>query len=165
MTIQKFLLLKSQCTDSMKLEQEIFQNKFRNETHKLGVNIIYTYNWLNAFQSKLLKPQDLTSQQFNVLRILRGQHPKHASVKIIRERMLDKMSDASRIVEKLRLKGLVERVVSNIDRRECEVSITEKGLNLLAAIDKENESFDKNFSALTKEEIVRLNDLLDKLRG
>ncbi len=165
MMIQKFLLLKSQWPDFMKLEQEIFQNKFRNETHKLGVNLIYTYNWLNTFQSKLLKPQDLTSQQFNVLRILRGQHPKHASVKIIRERMLDKMSDASRIVEKLRLKGLVERVVSNIDRRECEVSITEKGLMLLAAIDKENENFDKNFSALTKEEIVRLNDLLDKLRG
>ncbi len=165
MMIQKFLLLKSQWPDFMKLEQEIFQNKFRNETHKLGVNLIYTYNWLNTFQSKLLKPQDLTSQQFNVLRILRGQHPKHASVKIIRERMLDKMSDASRIVEKLRLKGLVERVVSNIDRRECEVSITEKGLMLLAAIDKENENFDKIFSALTKEEIVRLNDLLDKLRG
>jgi DNA-binding MarR family transcriptional regulator len=149
----------------MKLEQEIFQNKFRNEAHKLGVNIIYTYNWLNTFQSKLLKPQELTSQQFNVLRILRGQHPKHASVKIIRERMLDKMSDASRIVEKLRLKGLVERVVSTIDRRECEVSITEKGLKVLAAIDKENENFDKIFSSLTQEELTRLNDLLDKLRG
>jgi DNA-binding MarR family transcriptional regulator len=79
--------------------------------------------------------------------------------------MLDKMSDASRIVEKLRLKGLVERVVSNIDRRECEVSITEKGLKILAAIDKENENFDKIFSSLTQEELTRLNDLLDKLRG
>lgn len=165
MIIQKFLLLKSQWTDTMKLEEEIFQNKFRNETHKLGVNIIFTYNWLNNFHSKQLKPLDITSQQFNVLRILRGQLPNHASVKLIRERMLDKMSDASRIVEKLRVKNLVERIVSNIDRRECEVRITEKGLKLLADIDKENETFEKIFSTLTQEEILKLNELLDKLRG
>ena len=88
----------------MELEKEINQKKFRNETHKLGVNIIYTFNWLNNIQSEFFKSSGITSQQFNVLRILRGQNPNPASVKLIRERMLDKMSDASRIVEKLRLK-------------------------------------------------------------
>lgn len=149
----------------MELEKEINQKKFRNEAHKLGVNLIYTFNWLNHIQSDFLKPSGITSQQFNVLRILRGQNPNPASVKLIRERMLDKMSDASRIVEKLRLKSFVERVTSAADRRECEVYITQKGLDLLAEIDKENDKQDKVFSNLSKEEIHQLNILLDKLRG
>jgi DNA-binding MarR family transcriptional regulator len=149
----------------MELEKEINQKKFRNEAHKLGVNLIYTFNWLNHIQSDFLKTSGITSQQFNVLRILRGQNPNPASVKLIRERMLDKMSDASRIVEKLRLKSFVERVTSANDRRECEVYITQKGLDLLAEIDKENDKQDKVFSHLSKEEINQLNILLDKLRG
>lgn len=91
----------------MELEKEISQKKFRNDAHKLGVNLIYTFNWLNAIQSDALKPYGITPQQFNVLRILRGQNSNPVSVKLIRERMLDKMSDASRIVEKLRLKKLI----------------------------------------------------------
>lgn len=149
----------------MELEKEINQKKFRNETHKLGVNIIYTFNWLNNIQSEFFKSSGITSQQFNVLRILRGQNPNPASVKLIRERMLDKMSDASRIVEKLRLKSYVDRVISTTDRRECKVYITQKGLDLLAEIDKENEKQDNVFSNLSKEEINQLNILLDKLRG
>src|SRR5450432_4716960 len=105
----------------MQLEKEINQKKFRNDAHKLGVNIIYTFGWLNNFQAALMKPFGITSQQFNVLRILRGQHPNPASVKLIRERMLDKMSDASRIVEKLRVKGFIDRKISADDRRACEV--------------------------------------------
>lgn len=149
----------------MELEKEINQKKFRNEAHKLGVNLIYTFNWLNHIQSDFFKSSGITSQQFNVLRILRGQNPNPASVKLIRERMLDKMSDASRIVEKLRLKSLVERVTSETDRRECEVYITQKGLDLLAEIDKENDKHDKVFSNLSNDEINQLNILLDKLRG
>ena len=149
----------------MELEKEIFQNKFRNAGHKLAINIYYTYNWLNSLHSALLKPQGLTSQQFNVLRILRGQNPNPASVKLIRERMLDKMSDASRIVEKLRVKGLVNRDISAADRRECEIFITDKGLKSLAEIDREDEKVDEIFSTLTEEEIQQLNMLLDKLRG
>jgi DNA-binding MarR family transcriptional regulator len=91
----------------MELEKEINQKKFRSPAHKLAVNLIYTFNWLNEYQVNLLKPFDITLQQFNVLRILRGQHPQPVNIKLIRERMLDKMSDASRIVEKLRLKKLV----------------------------------------------------------
>ena len=82
----------------MRLEDEIAQKQFRNQAHKLLVNIIYTYNWLMNYQQTMLKPHGITGQQFNVLRILRGQHPNPASIKLVRERMLDKMSDASRIV-------------------------------------------------------------------
>jgi DNA-binding MarR family transcriptional regulator len=149
----------------MELEKEINQKKFKSPAHKLAVNLIYTFNWLNEYQVNLLKPFDLTLQQFNVLRILRGQHPHPASVKLIRERMLDKMSDASRIVEKLRLKDLISRTTSNDDRRACEVNISQKGLELLDRIDRSEKDFEKNFSTLTEEEIERVNELLDKLRG
>ncbi len=148
----------------MELEKEINQTKFRNDAHKLAVNIVYTFNWLNSFHVSFLKPHDLTLQQFNVLRILRGQKD-HVSIKLIRERMLDKMSDASRIVEKLRVKNLVERNISSDDRRSCEVKITDKGLKILEKIDHENEKMDMIFSTLTIDEQKRLSDLLDKLRG
>src|SRR5437868_6045316 len=119
-----------QC-NNMELEKEINQKKFRSQQHKLAVNLIYTFNWLNEHQVNVLKPFDITLQQFNVLRILRGQHPQTASVKLIRERMLDKMSDASRIVEKLRVKGLLSRTTCPNDRRACEVVISQKGMELL----------------------------------
>jgi DNA-binding MarR family transcriptional regulator len=149
----------------MKLEDEIVQKTFLNESHKLGVNIIYTFNWINAFQTTLLKKYGLTPQQYNVLRILRGQHPKIANIKLVRERMLDKMSDASRIVEKLRGKGLLERQISELDRRSCDVTITDKGMELLAVIDKDDVSFGKLFNHLNSEQKKQLNELLDLLRG
>jgi DNA-binding MarR family transcriptional regulator len=148
----------------MGLEDDIGQKKFRNEAHKLGVNLIYTFNWVNTFHTDFLKPHKITSQQFNVLRILRGQHPNPASVKLIRERMLDKMSDASRIVEKLRVKGFVDRKISNDDRRVCDVIITEKGMSLLDKIDLDNNALDQLFSSLSQSEQKQLNLLLDKLR-
>ncbi len=149
----------------MKLEKEIRQKTFRNDSHKLGVNIIYTFNWMQSLHSDMLKEHKITYQQFNVLRILRGQQPHPASVKLIRERMLDKMSDASRIVEKLRVKGFVVRNISEDDRRSCEVQITDKGLQLLAKIDEHNDTYDIFFSQLSVFEIKELNRLLDKLRG
>lgn len=148
----------------MALEKEISQKKFQSETHRLSVNLIYTFNWLNAFHSSFLKPFKLTPQQFNVLRILRGQNPNPASVKLIRERMLDKMSDASRIVEKLRVKGFVERSVSLNDRRACEVVITDKGMKLLSKIDASSSTIDEIFSSLSQSDIKQMNALLDKLR-
>lgn len=149
----------------MELEKVINQKKFRSEAHKFGVNLIYTFNWANGFHGSLLKSFGITSQQFNVLRILRGQSPNPASVKLIRERMLDKMSDASRIVEKLRVKGLIDRKICPMDRRAADVVITDKGLQLLSKIDGQNESFDNIFSNLTSAELQQLNFLLDKLRG
>jgi DNA-binding MarR family transcriptional regulator len=151
--------------NKMELEREINQKKFRSQHHKLAVNIIYTFNWLNEFQVKILKPYDITLQQYNVLRILRGQHPNPASVKLIRERMLDKMSDASRIVEKLRVKGMLSRSTCPSDRRACEVIISQKGLDLLEKIDKHNENEDKVFCNLTTDEVAQMNVLLDKMRG
>ncbi len=149
----------------MELEKEINQKKFRSESHKLMVNIIYTFGWLNNQQSEFLKPYDITYQQFNVLRILRGQQMQPASIKLIRERMLDKMSDASRIVEKLRMKNLVERHICQHDRRSCQVFITQKGMDLLSTIDKLDQESDKQMSALSELEKKQLNDLLDKLRA
>ena len=149
----------------MELEKEINQKRFRSESHKLMVNIIYTFNWLNSRHYEFLKPFDITSQQFNVLRILRGQQSQPASIKLIRERMLDKMSDASRIVEKLRLKGLAERHICAHDRRSCQVFITQKGMDLLTEIDKLDDQMETFSAQLTAEEQMTLSLLLDKLRG
>lgn len=149
----------------MKLEEEISQNHFQNEYHKATVNLIYTYNWLVNYQIMYLKPYDITIQQFNILRILRGQHPQPATIKLIKERMLDKMSDASRIVEKLRVKELVERNICSSDRRNVDVCITEKGLELLAKLDSYSDEMNDRLSNLNEEEIKNLNTLLDKLRG
>lgn len=149
----------------MKLEDEISQKKFRSETHKLSVNLIYTYNWLISHQSTFLKKNGLTGQQFNILRILRGMNGKSASIKLLRERMLDKMSDASRIVEKLRVKGLIQRTTNTDDRRTCDVFITQKGLDLLAKIDEQNSVMDNFLSNLNDDQKKQLNDLLDDLRG
>ena len=148
----------------MKLEHEIKQSKFRNEYHKLAVNVIYTYGWLMNHQSKLLCNYGVTSNQYNILRILRGQHPNPASINLLKERMLDKMSDASRLVERLRAKGLVERNLSQEDRRRVDVVITENGLKLLNQIDKLNDKADSFFKNLTLGETHKLNELLDKLR-
>ena len=149
----------------MELEKEIDQSRFRNEAHKLGVNLLFTYGWFYNYVATMLKKYGITTQQFNVLRILRGHRPHPASIKFIRERMLDKMSDASRIVEKLRTKGLVERKTCPADRRSCEVVITPKGMQLLSRIDKEDPEMDKVFSRLSQPEIKQLNQLLDKMRG
>jgi DNA-binding MarR family transcriptional regulator len=149
----------------MRLEDEIHQKKFVDESSKLAVNLIFTYNWFNQRQSDFLKSFSITPQQFNVLRILRGMNGKPASVKLLRERMLDKMSDASRIVEKLRLKGMLERSVNTADRRACDVVITHKGLDLLSKIDIEIALFGEIFGSISEEEKQQLNLLLDRLRG
>lgn len=149
----------------MKLEEEINQKKFSSESQKLAVNIIYTFNWLNSRHASFFKGFGLTPQQFNVLRILRGMNGTPASIKLIRDRMLDKMSDTSRIIEKLRVKGLVKRSTSTSDRRSCEVVVTSKGLQLLESIDSSNSELDSIFSTLNESDMKRLNELLDNLRG
>jgi len=149
----------------MRIEEEISQEKFRNKHHKSAINIIFTFNWLHQKNMKLLKPFGLTIQQFNILRILRGQYPNPATIKLLKERMMDKMSDASRLVEKLRKKGLVERNVCSKDRRNVDVLITKEGLALLKKIDAKEKEFDKILSNLTSDEMDQLNYLLDKMRG
>jgi len=147
------------------LEEKIKQKKFRNVYHKLAINLVYTTNWLNEFSNSFLKKFELTQQQFNILRILRGQYPNPASVKLLVERMLDKQCDASRMIERLRLKGLLERKECPMNRRQVDIVITDAGLNLLAEIDKKQDEWDEVLKGLTTEEVEQLSDLLDKLRG
>jgi DNA-binding MarR family transcriptional regulator len=149
----------------MRLEEEIKTKEFRNENHKVIVNLIYTFNWLDTKAKNFFKKYDLTPQQFNILRILRGQHPKPCTINLLKDRMLDKMCDASRIVERLRLKELLERKQSEDDRRSVDIMISQKGLELLEEIDKNIDNFNNIVSTLSKEEMVKLNQLLDKARG
>lgn len=149
----------------MRLEEEIKQKEFKNEYAKSVVNLIYTFNWLDTQTRDFMKKFDITSQQFNILRILRGQQPAPATINLLKERMLDKMCDASRMVERLKTKTLVERRVCEKDRRAVDIFITKKGLELLAKIDKEIPDQEKLMKNLTATEIKQLNTLLDKLRG
>lgn len=149
----------------MKLEDEIQVKSFINEHHKLLVNLQFTNSWLQEILAKWLKPYGLTIQQFNVLRILRGQHPKPASINLIIERMVDKSSNVSRLVEKLRVKELIERQVNSFDRRHVDVAITNKGLSLLSQLDKTFEIVENKFKHLNENEAKTLNKLLDKFRN
>lgn len=152
--------------DSMRLEEEINQEKgFVDQRHKAVVNIMFTDGWIRGMLNDLLKPHDLTNQQYNVLRILRGSSPKPLSTSCIRSRMLDKMSDASRIVDRLVQKGLVNRKTCSADKRLVDVFITKEGLKLLETIDAQMESFNKKVITITEEEAQTLNVILDKLRG
>ena len=148
----------------MHLEDEIKQKKFRNEYQKAAVNLIFTTNWLQAKFAPLMKQFGLTVQQFNILRILRGQHPNPATINLLKERMLDKMSDASRLVDRLLEKGYLSRKICGIDRRRVDILITKEGLDLLEKIDVEEEKFYSGLNNLTPEETIMLNKLLDKFR-
>ena len=150
----------------MKLEEEIVQSKFKNEFQKAMINILFTSNWISTKNACLLKPYGLTVQQYNILRILRGQYPKPATIRLLTERMLDKMSNASRLVEKLRVKGYVARETCSEDRRQVNVVITQQGLDLLKEIDGRLDSLEQdNYRTITQEEAKELSRILDKLRG
>lgn len=149
----------------MRLEDEIQQKKFKTDQQKLAVNLLFTTHWLNGHYNAFFKNSDITTQQYNVLRILRGQYPNPCSIKLIKERMLDKMSDASRIVDKLKAKDLLIRRECPDDRRSVDIVITDKGLHLLESLDNIDEDFKGVFSTLSSDEINTLNNLLDKLRG
>lgn len=148
----------------MRLEDEIQQKKFKSIQQKVMLNLIYTTNWLTAKQDSLFKDSDITVQQYNVLRILRGQYPNPCSIKLIKERMLDRMSDTSRIVDKLFTKQLLHRNECPNDRRSVNVIISDKGLELLKSLDYIDDLSKQSLKSLTTEEINTLNTLLDKLR-
>lgn len=149
----------------MKLEKEIHQKSFKSPQQKLAINIFYSSGWLSAHYSAFFREHELTVQQFNVLRILRGQFPTHSSLKLIKERMLDRNSDASRIVDKLVQKGLILRTQCPDDRRSVNLLISEKGLALLTKLDFLDSAVEDIFSHLTASEVRMLNTLLDKMRG
>jgi DNA-binding MarR family transcriptional regulator len=147
----------------MKLEEEL-QSKFESEYHKLGVNIIYTQYYIHRRIQKLLKPHGLTNQQYNVLRILRGQYPKAANINLLIERMLDKQSNASRLVDKLHAKGYVDKTTNELDKRNADVKITDSGLALLEEIEPRMQDHIKEFEVLSLEEAQKMNELLEKIR-
>jgi MarR family transcriptional regulator, 2-MHQ and catechol-resistance regulon repressor len=149
----------------MGIDQDIQQTKFINEHQRATINIIYTYGWMSERSKEFFASEDITSQQFNILRILRGSHPQPLSTLQIRERMLDKMSDTSRIVDRLVAKGLVKKGTCKEDRRLVDVNITEKGKKLLERLDTRQQEMDDILGNLTKKEAAALSDLLDKIRG
>ena len=149
----------------MGLEDEIKQIEFNSVYQKLNINLIYTYNWARDKYNKLFSGFNITPQQYNVLRILRGNYPNPYTTSQIRERMLDKMSDASRIVERLVQKGLIDRSICKADKRLVDVVINKSGMDLLKSMDSKIRKADKFFTNLSKKETVQLNNLLDKLRS
>ena len=149
----------------MRIDEEIQSTKFEDNYQKAIINISFTSGWLSNLIRVEFEPYNLTQQQFNILRILRGQYPNPATVNLLKERMIDKMSDASRIVDRLIQKGLVSRCTNKKDRRAVDIRISDEGLSLLCKIDHEFKSKDFFKDKLTEEEAGKLSDLLDKLRG
>jgi DNA-binding MarR family transcriptional regulator len=148
----------------MSIEKDINQRRFINEQQKGLVNIIFTYNWMTERLKAIFERGDLTMQQFNILRILRGSD-KPLSTLEIRERMLDKMSDTSRIVDRLVIKGLAKKVICKADKRLVDVTITDKGKKVLGKLDKYQDELDAILGGLTVAEAKTLNKLLDKIRN
>lgn len=149
----------------MSLENDLQQEKFTNEYNKAAVNILFTSSWLYNINAARLKPFDITPEQFNVLRILRGSHPQPIMLADITARMIDKSSNATRLVEKLRQKNLLKREICEDNRRQVDISITDKGLNVLKKIDSAESEWLSTLKNITKAEAMELNRILDKLRG
>lgn len=148
----------------MGLESDIQQNTFRNNYQKGIINFIFTYNWLREKMKVIFDREEITEQQFNILRILRGAG-KPISTLQIRQRMLDKMSDTSRIVDRLVIKSLVKKTVCPSDKRLVDISITDKGKKILSNIDAYELEIDNLLINLNDDEISSFNTLLDKIRG
>ncbi len=148
----------------MKIEEEIKQQKFKNLHQKAVINLLYTTSWLQAKQQEFFKPFNITAQQFNILRILRGQLPKGTSATEIKSRMIDKNSDVSRLLDRLLSKGFISKKTSADDKRAADINLTEEGIELLTTIDKKQSQID-NILLLSEEDASTLSDLLDKSRG
>lgn len=149
----------------MGIEQDIQQTKFHSNFQKAAINLLFTSGWLRDRMKLIFDREDITAQQFNILRILRGSFPEPLSTLQIRDRMLEKMSDTSRLVDRLVLKGLVKKITSATDRRLVDVLITEKGKKLLGRLDAQQEEMDAILQQLTDKEAAQLSELLDKMRS
>ena len=150
----------------MGIKEHIQQNKpFVNEYHKAQINVLYTASWIGQVSAAVLKPFKISWQQFNILRILNGMAPEPASIKILTERMIDKSSNASRLVDKLRVKGLVDRQYCPTDRRKVNITLTQGGVELLKEASIRMEGYMTTYrERLTEAEAVELNRILDKMR-
>ncbi len=148
----------------MGIENDIKQTRFRNVHQKAAINLIYTVGWMRDRTKCIFEAEDITAQQFNILRILRGSFPQPLSTLQIRERMLEKMSDTSRIVDRLIAKGLVKKVTCKSDRRLVDVIITDKGKKLLERLDLKQDEIDNVLNRLSEKDADILSELLDKIR-
>jgi DNA-binding MarR family transcriptional regulator len=148
----------------MGIDKDIQQIKFRNLHQKAAINLIYTVGWLRDKTKFIFKAEDITLQQFNILRILRGSFPQPLSTLQIRERMLEKMSDTSRIVDRLIVKGLVKKLPCKNDRRLVDVIISDKGKKLLERLDTRQDEIDGVLGNLSEKDANILSDLLDRIR-
>ncbi|MBL0273971.1 MAG: MarR family transcriptional regulator [Chitinophagaceae bacterium] len=148
----------------MGIDKDIQQVKFRNLHQKAAINLIYTLSWMREKTNAIFDAEEITPQQFNILRILRGSFPQPLSTLQIRERMLEKMSDTSRIVDRLIAKGLVKKLTCKNDRRLVDVIITDKGKKLLERLDTRQDEIDGVLGNLSEKDANILSDLLDKIR-
>jgi len=148
----------------MSLEHDIRQAEFGNEHHKMAVNVMFTSAWLYHRHAAHLKKFSITPEQFNVLRILRGSHPEKRMLAEISARMIDRSSNATRLVEKLRLKGYVQRAQCPTNRRQVDITITPRGLALLKKLDAGVDAWVESLKSITTAEARNVNRLLDKLR-
>jgi DNA-binding MarR family transcriptional regulator len=149
----------------VKLEQAIQSNKFKNETQKAALNVLYTAWWLKTSMSKGLKEFGLTHEQYNVLRILKGKYPDQICVRDIACRMIEKNSNVPRIIDRLEIKKLVKRTTSLLDKRETVIALTQTGILLLEASTKSIDQNMETLSVLTETESAQLNKLLEKMRS
>lgn len=149
----------------MRLEDEISVKEFSTLTSRTIVNLVHTNNWIEGHKRDFFKPFSITSQQYNILRILRDQHPEPSTIGLLKSRMLDKMCDVSRMVERLRLKKLIDRQANTEDRRAVDIIISDKGLALLTEIDHYMPALEQVTNLLSYDELENLNLLLDKIRG
>lgn len=149
----------------MRVEHAIKQKSFKNQFIKLEVNLLYTASLINNYNTKFFRSYKISPQQFNVLRILRGSYPKAMSLNIITERMIDKMSNATRLVDKLLIKGFVSKKTNEKNRRQVDILITQMGLDLLLQIDQEMDFIFKKFDSITEQDAEQINILLDKLNS
>ncbi len=149
----------------MKLEDEIKQTRFESGGQKAVINVIFTANWINSQFRNIFKTYDLTLQQYNVLRILRGKYPKSANPGEIKEVMLDKNPDLTRLCDRMCNLGLITRTVDKDNRRKMNIKITQKGLDTLEQAAPELDKLEKELVNISESEANVLSDLLDKLRG
>lgn len=147
------------------ISDDIRQPRFRSESQKAIINLIHTYNQMSGQMMALLSGFGLTMQQFNILRILKGQYPNPSTNNLVKERMLDRNSDVTRLIDRMIKAGLVTRTSCEKDRRRVDILITQKGLDLLKAIEPHEVAMDNLAGGLSEAELAQLNHLLDKLRG
>ena len=148
----------------VKLEIAIQSNKFKNEVHKAGLNILYTAWWLKTITAKELKEYGLTHEQYNVLRILKGKYPDQMCVRDVASRMIEKNSNVPRIIDRLELKKLVKRSNSSIDKRETVITLTQAGISILESCNKKVNELMDGIISINNQEAASLNALLERVR-